>query len=188
MKKIIAVVGDSTIEPNGDKYKLAHELGRALVDAGYRVQTGGRSGIMEAVFVGAQTSKKYTGNDTIAISPFFDRASANPHADIVIATGLDIYRNTIVANADAVVAIGGGAGTLCEISNAWTMGRMVIGYQNVDGWSAKLAGSPVDHRHRYETIPDDMVYPAKTADDVIKHLATRMPLYNIPYKGLWGKE
>lgn len=39
------------------KYKLAFETGKALIDSGYRVQSGGLGGIMEAVFQGAKSSE-----------------------------------------------------------------------------------------------------------------------------------
>jgi uncharacterized protein (TIGR00725 family) len=54
----------------------------------------------------------YREGDTIAILPGEDPAAASPHADIVICTGLGSYRNGIVGRSDAVVAVGGGAGTL----------------------------------------------------------------------------
>ena len=50
-RKVVAVVGNSaaTEEACG----LARELGRALVDQGYRVVTGGMTGVMEAASLGA---------------------------------------------------------------------------------------------------------------------------------------
>ena len=97
MRKVVAVIGDAIIEPNGEKYKLAFEAGKALVDNGYRVQSGGLKGIMEAAFHGARSSEKYREGDTIAIVPSFDKSWANKYADIVLPTGLDVYRNVIVA-------------------------------------------------------------------------------------------
>ena len=54
----------------------------------------------------------YKEGDTVAILPGEDPAAASPHADIVICTGLGSYRNGIVGRSDAVIAVGGGAGTL----------------------------------------------------------------------------
>jgi hypothetical protein len=45
--------------------------------------------------------------------------------------------------ADAVVGIGGGAGTLTELAMAWQLGKIVVGLA-VEGWSKKLAGQPID--------------------------------------------
>ena len=121
MRKMISIIGDSKIEKDGKKYRLAFSMGKALVDNGYRVASGGLGGVMEAAFEGARSSEFYREGDTVAILPMFDRKLASDAADIVIATGLDVYRNVIVANSDAVIAIGGGAGTLAEMSNAWPL-------------------------------------------------------------------
>ena len=178
MKKIIAIVGDAKIDPNGIKYKMAFETGKALVDAGYRIQSGGLRGVMEAAFKGAHSSALNTDGDTIAIIPSFNPNDANAYADIAIGTGLDVFRNVIVGNASAVVAIGGGAGTLSEICNAWALKRMVIAFNNVDGWSAKLAGNRMDDRIRYDDIPDDKVYSVSSAEEVITLLNERLDKYN----------
>jgi len=177
MKKIIAVIGDARIEQNGEKYKIALELGKTLIDNGYRVQSGGKGGVMEAVFEGAKTSEKYSDGDTIAIVPSFDIKSANKYADIVIPTGMDIMRNAVVVNASAVVAIGGGAGTLAEIAFAWALYKLIIAYDNIDGWSAKLAGTRIDNRIRYDNIGEDRVYAVKTASETIEILKNNIDKY-----------
>ena len=59
-------------------------------------------------------------------------------ADILIPTGIDLARDIIVANSEVVIALGGGSGTLNEVSAAWKTGRLIIAYENVEGWSAKL--------------------------------------------------
>lgn len=184
MRKIVAIVGDAIIEPNGDKFKLAYEAAKSLVDNGYRVQSGGLKGVMEAAFMGARASKNYREGDTVAILPSFNANYANEYADISIPTGLDLYRNVIVANASAVIAIGGGAGTLCEIANAWALHRLIIAYENVDGWSGKVAGQRMDSRIRYPEIPDDKVYAVKTADEMITILNDKINLYNSYHKGI----
>lgn len=176
-RKIISVIGDGKIEPNGKKYQLAFETGKLLVDAGYRVQSGGLGGVMSAVFEGAHSSVKYTNGDTIAIVPSFDSRQANQFADIVIPTGLDILRNAIVVNSSAVIAIGGGAGTLSEMAIAWSLFKLIIGYVGIDGWSAKLAEQKLDERVRYESIPDDRIYGAVTAEQMTTVLAENIDRY-----------
>lgn len=188
MRKIVAIIGDAIIEPNGAKYKLAYETGKALIDNGYRVQSGGLKGVMEAAFHGARSSEKYREGDTIAIVPSFDRTWANKYADIVLPTGLDVYRNVIVANADAVVAIGGGSGTLSEMASGWALQRLIIAFKNADGWSSKLAGQRIDQRVRYEAITDDMVYPVTNAQQVIDILDSKIELYNNYHKGISNGE
>lgn len=184
MKKIIAIVGDAAIEKGGLKEQLAYETGRLLIENGYRVQSGGLNGVMDAAFRGAKSAKNYLEGDTLAIVPSFDRTAASRYADIVVATGLDVFRNVIVANADAVIAIGGGAGTLSEIASAWALKRLVVGFSNVDGWSAKLAGTRVDARNRYPSIEDDRVYAATSAEEAVKIINEKIALYDGAYKGI----
>jgi hypothetical protein len=189
MKKIIAVVGDAIIEEGGDKFNLAFNLGKALIDAGYRIQTGGGGGVMEAVCMGAKTSKNYQTGDTIAILPSFDRSLANSYSDIVIPTGIDLMRNAIVANADASIAIGGGSGTLSEIAFAWHFCKLIIAYDNVQGWSAKLAGTRVDDRVRYLNInkEEDIVFAVQDENAAVKILKEKIGLYDHAYIGISEK-
>lgn len=187
MKKIIAVIGDGKIEENSLKYRLAYDTGRALVAAGYRVQSGGLGGVMEAVFKGAKSSKNYREGDTVAIIPSFDREAVNDYADIVIPTGLDLMRNTLVADADAVIAIGGGAGTLSEMASAWSLYRLIIAYKNVGGWSAELAGRKIDGRERYKDI-DDKVYAVEEPREAVELLNKLIEVYSRYHKGIGFKK
>lgn len=183
MKKIVAVIGDCKIDRNSLKYEVAFGMGKALVDNGYRVQSGGLGGVMEAVFEGAHASEKYNEGDTVALLPSFDRTSVNPYADIIIPTGLDIMRNAIVANANAVIAIGGGAGTLSEMAMAWSLFRLIIAFSNVDGWSSKLAGERIDSRNRYNDI-DDRVFGVTSPDEAIGLLNKYIDVYNKYHHGI----
>lgn len=183
MKKIIAIVGDAQVDDD-KKYRLAFETGKLLAENGYRIQSGGLKGVMNAAFAGAKSAKNYVEGTTLAIVPSFDRSGANDNADIVVATGLDLYRNLIVANADAVVAIGGGAGTLSEIASAWAMKHLVVAFDNVDGWSAKVAGKPLDHRVRYPDIPDDKVFAVSSAEEAVAIINERIDRYTARYTGI----
>ena len=183
-RKIVAIIGDAKIEKDGLKYQLAFNTGKALIDAGYRIQSGGLGGVMEAAFKGAHSSKNYREGDTVALVPSFDATVANPYADIIIPTGLDVMRNALVANASAVVAVGGGAGTLSEIAFAWSLFRMVLAFENADGWSGKVANTRMDARIRYPEIGDDRVYGVKSADEAVKLINERVEKYNRYHGGI----
>jgi uncharacterized protein (TIGR00725 family) len=175
-KTIISVVGDARIEEEGKKHKLALNLGKKLIDTGkYRILTGGGGVIMKAVCAGARQSERYQEGDTIAISPGGDLDSANQLSDIIIPTNLGNYRNFIVANSQAVIGIGGGAGTLTELAMAWKLKRLVIGYQ-VAGWSGKLAGKQIDDRVRYQEV-EDKVFSVERAGEVIEILNQYLEKY-----------
>lgn len=186
-RKVVAIIGDSRVEENRIKYKIAFETGKALVEAGYRVQSGGLGGVMEAAFKGAHVAHNYQDGDTIAIVPSFAKNEVNNYADIIIPTGLDIMRNAIVANADAVVAIGGGAGTLSEMAIAWSLFRLIIAYRNVDGWSRELADKKLDRRVRYTGV-DDKVHGVQSVSEMLDILQKYEGVYNrvhsaIQFKG-----
>jgi uncharacterized protein (TIGR00725 family) len=168
-KKLIAVIGDANLRVASEKYILAEKIGRSLIDNGYRLVTGGLGGVMEAASKGAQSSLNYKHGDIIGILPGNDPSEANIYVDICLPTGLDLARNIIVANADAVIAIGGGAGTLAEMANAWALNRLIIAYR-VEGWGGKLADQRIDLRSRYPDIPDDRVYGVTSDAEAIELL------------------
>src|SRR5207253_1003086 len=114
-KRTIAVLGDAGCLPDSLSVQLAEELGCKLIDAGFRIVTGGLGGVMASACRGAHLSTHYQPGDTIGILPGTDPATANPYVDVAVPTGLDFARNSIVPHADAAIAIGGGAGTLSEI-------------------------------------------------------------------------
>lgn len=186
-KKLIAIIGDARLDPKDEKYILAEKLGKALIDNGFRILNGGLGGIMEAVSKGAKNSKSYENGSIIGILPNYDENSANKYIDIPIPTGLGLARNIIVGNSNAVIAIGGGAGTLMEISIAWQLKRLIIAYK-VEGWSGKLANQKIDNRIRYNNIQDDKVYGVKNENQAINLLKELLPLYNKRHKGIKRRE
>lgn len=169
-KQLVAVVGDAHIEPDSPKALLAERVGELLVDAGFTVVTGGLGGVMEAASRGAHRSAAYTFGATVGFLPGTDPEHANPFVDHIFPTGLDHARATVVSHADAMIAIGGGAGTLAEMALAWMHKRLLIALR-VAGWSGRLADTPLDHRR------PDLILGATTAEEAIAHLTTRLPHY-----------
>lgn len=177
MRPCIAVVGDARVGAGDPRQVLAEAIGRGLVDAGFRVVTGGMGGVMEAAHRGVRSSPNWFDGAGIGILPGSDIGQANAFVDIAIPTGLDHARNSIVAHSAAVIAIGGGAGTLSEMALAWTYGRLVIGLR-CGGSSELLAGRRVDQRVRYPALPDDRVFAADTAEQALALLQRWLPEYN----------
>jgi len=175
-KPLIAVIGDGQVPRGSAEAELAEELGRRLVESGFRLLTGGLGGVMEAASRGARGSPSFQPGDTVGLLPGFDPADANPWVDVAIATGLDHLRNGLVASADAVVAVGGGAGTLAELCHAWILKRMVIAFR-VAGWSGRVADAPLDPVPRYPDIPDDRIYGVDSPVEVTALLRERLALY-----------
>lgn len=183
-RKVVSVIGDAGVLPGSPTYDVALDLGRRLVDAGFRVMTGGLGGVMEAACKGAHVSDRYREGDTIGILPHLDPEEANPWADIVIASGLDHARNTLVANADAVIAVGGGAGTLSEIAFAWMFKRLVIAVRG-PGWADRLADQKLDGRARC-AVEEDRVFAANDALHAVALVEEKLPLYGARSAGFGG--
>ena len=122
MKRCVAVIGPG--DASAAELAIAEEVGARLVDLGATVVTGGLGGVMEAASRGAKSRRGLT----IGLLPGLDRSEANGWVDVAIATGLGEIRNAlIVRTSDALVAVGGGVGTLSEIGFALKLGRPVIG-------------------------------------------------------------
>jgi uncharacterized protein (TIGR00725 family) len=90
---------------------------------------------------------KEAGGVTVGIIPGYDERAANPWVDHVVCTGMGQARNAIVtATGQAVIAVGGGWGTLSEIALAARIGRPVV---LLGGWSA-LLGTEDGHKRLSE--------------------------------------
>ena len=138
-RPVAAVIGDGGAAADSAAGRIAQHLGHCLVDAGFRVVTGGLGGVMAAASRGARHSPRYREGDVLAILPGYQAAAANPWADIVLCTGLGHARNTLcAASGDVVLAVGGGSGTLAEIALAWTLGRPVACVGTAPGWATEL--------------------------------------------------
>lgn len=133
MTTVIGVIGESEFSDAAHE-ALAEQTGRLIAQAGYLLVCGGLTGVMEAACRGARAA----GGQTVGILPGTDRADANPHVTVAIPTGLGQMRNVvIVLTADALIAVGGGFGTLSEVAHALRYGKPVIGLRT---WEATRAG------------------------------------------------
>lgn len=145
MTPIIAVIGAGRSDARLDA--AAERVGALLADAGITVVCGGLGGVMAAVCRGARDR----GGQTIGILPGTDRAAANPHVGIALPTGMGEARNVLVVRAGAaVIAIGGGFGTLSEL-----------------GFARKLE-IPVFGLHTWR-LPDDGITHVDSADAAARH-------------------
>jgi len=182
-RTIVSVVGSAGVREGSAAYVAARELGRLLVDDGHRVMTGGLAGVMEAACRGAHESSRYREGDTIGILPQADPAHANAYVDIVLPTGLDHARNTIVANADAVIVVDGGAGTLSEIAFAWMYKRLIVAL-DMGGWGTELGGRKLDHRQRSDHPEEDCVFAAGAPSEAVEIVRARIAAYTGRHRGI----
>jgi uncharacterized protein (TIGR00725 family) len=132
----VGVAGAS--RPEAELVGPAEVLGRRLAEAGAVVVCGGGSGVMRAVCKGVAAA----GGTSVGLLPGDDRADGNPYLGVALTTGLGEGRNVLLVRAsDALVAVGGGFGTLSEIALALRTGVPVVGLRT---WSIGLAGRQVD--------------------------------------------
>jgi uncharacterized protein (TIGR00725 family) len=118
---MISVCGPNEASP--DEYDAAYQVGRHVALAGHALVCGGREGVMEAAARGA----KEADGVTIGILPGYDPSQANQFIDFPIPTGLGHARNAVVVSTGtAIIAIGGGFGTLSEIGLALKMSKRVV--------------------------------------------------------------
>lgn len=142
------MIGAASEPPSPPLAALAEAVGRGIVDGGHRLVTGGLLGVMQAASRGAAASARCGDGHILGVLPGYDRDTANPFVQVVIPTGSQLARNVlVVAMADVVVAIGGGAGTLSEVALAWQLGKPIVALTGLAGWSDALAGTCLDGRH-----------------------------------------
>ena len=131
----VAVVGPGESAPEHEA--AAEQVGRLVASRGALLVCGGLGGVMEAACRGAREA----GGTTIGLLPGTDREDANPFVDVAVPTGLGEARNALVVRAaDALVAIGGGHGTLSEIALALRTGKPVIGLGTWEIEGVRVAG------------------------------------------------
>ncbi|MFL5884251.1 MAG: TIGR00725 family protein [Thermoleophilaceae bacterium] len=139
MTPYVAVVGPG--RASEEQARLAEDVGRRLGEAGAVVVCGGLGGVMEASCRGV----KEGGGTTLGLLPGSDRAQANAHVDIAVATGLGEARNALVVRAaDVLIAVAGEYGTLSEIALALKTGTPVVGLGTWDIDGIVPASSPAE--------------------------------------------
>jgi uncharacterized protein (TIGR00725 family) len=141
----------------------AFEVGREIGRAGAVLVSGGTTGVMEAASRGAHEA----GGLTIGVLPGMDRGSANAFVDVALPTGLGTARNLIYTRAcDAVVMVGGGAGTLNELTIAYQAGRGVVVVEGSGGWADRIRGVLVDGRYLDERRTAEIRFAPNAAEAV----------------------
>ena len=123
----ITVIGDSAC--SAKEARLAETVGELLAQRSATVVCGGLGGVMESACRGAKSKDGLT----VGILPGQDASMSNRWTDIPVVTGMGEARNVAVINSgQAIIAIGGGYGTLSEIAHALKNSIPVIG---LNTWS-----------------------------------------------------
>lgn len=163
-KRQIVVLGASQAICTKKAYEIAEEVGEELAKKNCITITGGGLGVMEASLKGA----KNFGGLTVGIIPWENIRKVNDYADVVIATGIGWSRDAINLNScDGAIVVGGGAGTLNEVTYAYIMNKPIIAVKSSGGTAEEIADKFLDIR-RIEKVRS--AKNAKEAVDTILKL------------------
>lgn len=116
----VSVFGSARIKPGHPYYDACVELGRRLAIAGYTVITGGGPGLMEATNKGAYEIDPCKSIGCGIELPF--EQGLNPYCSVGIEYRYFFVRKVMfVKYSQAFVCAPGGAGTMDEFAEIWTL-------------------------------------------------------------------
>ena len=140
----VGVIGPK--EATDEQYQVAKQLGQRLAQLGLTIVCGGRNGVMEAVCLGVHLA----GGQSIGILPGDHWTEANQYVTFPIVTNMGPTRNSLIAQtAFALIAVGGGYGTLTEMAFGLHYNKPVFALANapeVDGVKYYDDIEPILHR------------------------------------------
>lgn len=147
----IGIIGSAGLEeykqkskPAQEIYAIAYELGKLVAQNNAILITGGKGGIMDTAAKGA----KENGGITVGVISGNQRFLSNKYTDVEIVTGMYAGSDAapLVMSCDGLIGIGGGAGTLQELTIAYRCQIPVVLIPGASGWSNTLAGKYMDER------------------------------------------
>jgi uncharacterized protein (TIGR00725 family) len=157
--------------------QAAYEVGRLVATAGAALFCGGTTGVMEAACRGAREA----GGLTIGVLPGIDRNAANAFVDISLPTGLGTARNLIYTRGcDATIMVGGGVGTLNELTIAYQSHRNVVVVEGTGGWADKVRGVLVDGAYLDERRTTEIALASSPAEAVERAMAFASAIAGAP--------
>lgn len=115
-RPIITIFGSSQPRRGDELYAAGLEMGALLGRAGFDVMTGGYTGVMEAASRGAHRAGAHVVG--ITMGRFEDRVNRFVMDEIRTANFYERF-HWLVDRADGYVAMGGGIGTLAEVTFTW---------------------------------------------------------------------
>jgi uncharacterized protein (TIGR00725 family) len=137
MAAIIAIAGAS--QPTDYQIKAAFAAGQLIAQRNAIVVCGGLGGVMDAAARGVAS---VDNGICVGLLPGLDVAAGSPAVTIPITTGLGEVRNAVLAHScRAMIAIGGGYGTLTEIGFALRLRRPLA---LIDSWEFGHASMTTD--------------------------------------------
>lgn len=166
----IGVIGQSG-EISAELRQLAQEIGREIAQRGAILLTGGTNGVMEFASKGA----KEANGLVVGILPGDTMDRANKYIDIPINTGLSFdYRSLIlVHSSDVLIMVGGGNGTLGELSAAYLNLKPVVILEPSGGWANRVRNMAYEEAYLDERKSTKLDY-AQTVKEALDIALSRI--------------
>ena len=132
--------------PSSQIFDIAYELGKQIAQNNAILITGGKGGIMESAARGA----KEQGGITVGVVKGEPRLTSNRYTDIEVVSGMvgSGGESIMVLMCDGIIGVGGGAGTLQELTIAYYNKIPTVLIDTQKGWSKTLAGKYLDSRKK----------------------------------------
>ncbi|KKU69818.1 MAG: hypothetical protein UX92_C0009G0028 [Candidatus Amesbacteria bacterium GW2011_GWA1_47_20] len=149
-------------QPKQEIFNIAYQLGKSIAKNGAILITGGKGGIMEYAAKGA----KDVGGITVGVVKGEKRFTSNQYTDIEVVSGMvgSGGESIMVLMCDGIVGVGGGSGTLQELTIAYYNKIPTVLINTQKGWSKTLAGKYLDTRKKIK------FQSAKTPEKAVKIL------------------
>lgn len=153
MKKYqIGIMGSAAdLKYSKEAETFAKELGRLIAKSENILVYGAEKEYSSLSTQAAIEASKNNGI-TVGITPGKDKKIYGKfRPTVLIPCGLGIGGGrefTLICSCDAIIALGGGSGTLTEIAIAYQANIPIITINNFEGWAKKLANTYLDDRER----------------------------------------
>ncbi len=156
MKKLqIGIIGSmADIELSSSNKDAAQNIGEKLAKSGATLLFGYEGDYTSLSYIAAQSANA-NGGETIAFVWGEKKLNTENLKSTQIITGQmrgGGREYSFILSCEAVIAIGGGSGTLMEISMAYQNNIPIISLENSGGWAQRLANQYLDERKKLKII------------------------------------
>ncbi len=156
MKKLqIGIIGSmADVELSNANKNIAQSLGEEIAKSGAVLLFGYEGDYSSLSYIAAQ-SAQINGGESIAFIWGEKKQNIQNLDSVQIVTGQmrgGGREYSFILSCDAIIAIGGGSGTLMEISMAYQNNIPIITVKGTGGWSEKLANQYIDERKRIRVV------------------------------------